>query len=153
MSVRQANLIAAGVGVLVGLLFTISSVPIYRRGVGAGPGAGVFPFWIGLLLTACSLVYLVNSFQSQSPEKFTVGAGEGKGWFVWTGLSLVAYVGLMPYLGFALATFLFTTVCLRLIGGYKWVFSIVFSLVTAILCTYAFRVGLYIGLPTGFVGW
>ena len=153
MSVRQANMIAAGVVVLVGLFFVISSVPIYTRGVGAGPGAGVFPFWIGLLLTTCGLVYLVSSFRSQSPEKFMIGAGEEKGWLVWTGLSLVAYVGLMLYLGFALATFLFTTVCLRVIGGDKWGFSLLFSLVTAILCTYAFRVGLYIGLPTGFVGW
>ena len=110
MSVRQANMIAAGVVVLVGLFFVISSVPIYTRGVGAGPGAGVFPFWIGLLLTTCGLVYLVSSFRSQSPEKFMIGAGEEKGWLVWTGLSLVAYVGLMLYLGFALATFLFTTV-------------------------------------------
>jgi hypothetical protein len=95
----------------------------------------------------------VNSFQSQSPEKFTIGAADGKGWFVWTGLSIVAYVGLMPYLGFALATFLFIAANLRVIGEYRWGFSIVFSLVAAILCTYAFRVGLYIGLPKGFVGW
>jgi putative tricarboxylic transport membrane protein len=153
MSVRQANLIAAGVVVLLGLLFTISSVPIYTKGIGAGPGAGAFPFWIGLLLTACGLVYLVKSFQSKSAEKFTVGAGESKGCLVWTALSILAYVGLMPYLGFTLATFLFTTVCLRIIGEYKWGFSIAFSLAAAISCTYAFRVGLDIGLPTGFVGW
>jgi hypothetical protein len=146
-------MIAAVVVVLVGLFFAFSSVPIYMQSIGAGPGAGVFPFWIGLMLTACGLVYLVNSFRSHSPGKVMVGAGEEKGWLVWTGLSLVAYVGLMPYLGFALSTFLFTAVHLRFIGGYKWVFSIVFSLVVAIACAYVFRVGLYIGLPRGFVGW
>jgi putative tricarboxylic transport membrane protein len=150
---RQANMIAAGVVVLVGLFFTIFSVPIYRKGVGGGPGAGVFPFWIGLLLTVFGVVYLVSTLRSKLPEKLVIGAGEEKGSLVWAGLLIVAYVGLMPYLGFALGTFLFMAAHLRISGGYKWVFSIVLSLVTAVLCTYVFRVSLNIGLPVGFVGW
>lgn len=44
MSVRQANMIAAGVVVLVGLFFVISSVPIYTRGSGRGLERAYSPF-------------------------------------------------------------------------------------------------------------
>jgi hypothetical protein len=153
MTVRQANVIAAALLTCMGLLFVVLSIPIYEKRIGAGPGAGVFPMWVGLMLTACAIAYLVDSIRKAAPQRFSATKSEERGWLVWTLASLFGYVGLMPYLGFALATFLFTTIQLRVIGGYRWVFSLVFSLATAVLCTYIFRVGLYMGLPRGFLGW
>jgi len=153
MSVRQANLIASIILVLLGIVFIIFSVPIYSTKIGAGPGAGVFPFWIGLFVVICGSAYLWESLKSAASEEFLTTGGRQRAWLLQTALSLIAYIAFMPYLGFALASFLFFLFHIYVIGKYRIAFSLLFSAITALLCAYFFRVWLYIPLPRGVVGW
>lgn len=153
MSIKQANVIAASVLILAGLFFVAASVPMYQTRFGGGPGPGVFPLWVGLVLVVSAAAYLVNSLRSTASGPFMTAAPGEKGWLIWTGISLFGYVAFMQFLGFALATFLFVTVQVRVIGRYGWVFSLIFSLVSAVLCAYLFRSGLNMSLPGGFLGW
>jgi len=153
MSVRQAHRIAASIVVIVGAIFIIFSIPIYSIKIGAGPGAGVFPFWIGLFVVPCGLLYLWDSLRSKAKERFLEGGGRQRAWLIQTALSIIGYIALMPYLGFALSSFLLLVFHLWVIGGYRLPFSLLFSAIVATLCAYSFRVWLYIPLPRGFLGW
>ncbi len=153
MSVRQAHLIAASIVVTVGAVFIIFSLPIYSIKIGGGPGAGVFPFWVGLFVVMCGLAYLWESLRSQASEKFLTTSGQERAWLLQTALSIIAYIALMPYLGFGLASFLLLLFHVRVIGRYRLPFSLLLSAIMAALCAYSFRVWLYIALPRGFLGW
>lgn len=153
MSIKLANVVAASVLALLGLFFVASSIPIYQTRFGGGPGPGAFPLWVGLVLTVSASAYLVSSLRSTDSGPFMSAAPGEKGWLIWTGLSLLGYVALMQFLGFALTTFLFIAFQIRVIGRYGVIFSLIFSLVSAVACAYLFRVGLNMSLPTGIIGW
>jgi hypothetical protein len=153
MSVRLANVVAAAIIFLVGLAFVLFSIPIYSSKIGGGPGAGVFPFWIGLVVTMAGLAYLRASLTSQAPERFWTASPRARS-LVWVNaLSMLAYVVLMPYLGFALATFLLLALHLLVVPGGRVLSSLLFAAVVSALISYCFEVWLYIPLPRGFIGW
>ncbi len=153
MSVRMANVVAAIIIFLIGMAFVLFSIPIYSKKIGGGPGAGVFPFWIGLVVMICGLAYLRASLRSQAPERFwTASRKERK--LVWVNaLSMLAYVALMPYLGFAVATFLLLALHLLVVPGGRFLSSLLFAAVVSALIAYCFEVWLYTPLPRGFIGW
>ena len=154
MSVRQANLLAAIIVLLVGCIFVTFSIPIYSNRIGGGPGAGVFPFWVGLVVIFGGVIYFWQSIQSAASQKVAESGDPNRKWlFLQVAISLIAYIALMPYLGFALASFLLLFFHLRFAGGYGSLFSVLFSIVTSILLVYCFEVLLYTSLPQGFIGW
>ncbi len=153
MNFRQAGLVASGVVVLIGALFIAFSIPMYAIKIGAGPGAGVFPFWVGLILVASGVAYFREVFRSQDSKPFMTATCEHWTWIWQTAVSLFVYIAAMQYVGFAIASFLFTAFHLRIIGAYGWKFTLLFSLGVSVVCAYAFEVLLYTPLPRGFLGW
>ena len=153
MSIRLANVLAAAIIFGVGLAFLLFSIPIYSNRIGGGPGAGVFPFWIGLVVMICGLAYLRVSLRSQAPERFWTATRSARK-LVWVNaLSMVAYVAVMPYLGFALATFLLLGLHLLAAPGGRLVSSLLFAAVVSALISYCLEVWLYTSLPRGFIAW
>jgi hypothetical protein len=152
-SFRHAHLLAASVIVLIGLFFVTFSIPIYAIKIGMGPGAGVFPFWIGLFVLFFGILYLWKAFQTPSSERFLALDRRRRAMLVQTALSIIGYIALMPHLGFSLASFLLLFFHLYLIGRYRFLFSLLFSAGAAAICGYVFEVWLYIPLPRGFIGW
>jgi hypothetical protein len=153
MSIRLANVVAAAIIFLVGLTFILFSIPIYSNKIGGGPGAGVFPFWAGLVVMVCGLAYLRASLRSQAPERFWTASVRARR-FVWlNALSMLAYVALMSSLGFALATFLMLALHLLMVPGGRFLSSLLFAAVVSALIAYCFEVWLYTPLPRGFIGW
>jgi hypothetical protein len=152
MNGRQASLVAAVLVILAGAGFAAFSIPMYAIKIGAGPGAGVFPFWVGLLLVAAGVAYFLESFKSQDVKPF-LSLADGHWTWIWqTAVSLYVYIAAMQYVGFAVASFLFTVFHLRFIGAYGWTFALSFSLVVASVFAYVFEVLLYTPLPGGFLG-
>jgi len=153
MSIRLANVVASIIIFLIGMAFILFSIPIYSNKIGGGPGAGVFPFWIGLVVMICGLAYLRVSLRSQAPERFwTSSPRERK--LVWiNALSMLAYIALMPYLGFAVATFLLLALHLLMVPGGRLLSSLLFAAVVSALISYCFEVWLYTPLPRGFISW
>ncbi len=153
MSVRQAELVAAGIVVLVGLGFIAFSIPIYSTGFGSGPGSGFYPFWVGVVQTVCGVAYIWGSVRIRGSDPFLV-LSKGEQALLWQcASSMAVYVAAMPYLGFALSTFLLLVFHLRVIGNRRMPFSILFSLGTTVVCAYFFKILLYVPLPRGIIGW
>ena len=152
-SFRHAHVLAASIIVLIGIFFITFSIPIYGIKIGTGPGAGVFPFWIGLFVLFSGILYFWKAFQTSSSERFLALDRRDRAKFVQNALSIIGYIALMPHLGFSLTSFLLLFFHLYLIGRYRFLFSLLFSVATAAICGYVFEIWLYIPLPRGFIGW
>ena len=152
MTLWRVNLIASSIALLFGIVFVIYSIPIYSVKIGGGPGVGLFPFWIGIVVIFCGLLYLRQSLKSGSSERF-FSIGSQKGTFLQCALSIIAYIGIMPYLGFAFSSLLVLFFHLRVIGGCRLFFSFWFSCIAVGLLAFCFKVLLYLPLPRGPFGW
>ena len=102
-----------------------------------GPGAGFFPFWLGLLFGALSLVWLVQvSRDSGKPKEETFLPREGGTGRILSILAALAILGgLMNLLGFQLTMFLFLAFLLTVLGRQR----IAMTLIVALSCS----VGVY----------
>ena len=158
MSIRQANLVSASVAILIGLFFIAFSIPAYSGKVGLGEqagsqGAGLFPFWMGALVSICGIIYLRNSLKSPISGRFMTANRQERIVLLQNVFSMAVYLSAMPYLGFALSSFLFLVFYMHVIGKYRLLLSLLLSAITTGLVTYCFKVFLYLSLPRGFVGW
>ncbi len=100
-------------GLLFGVLGAVAAT--HARGFGLGtlaePGAGFFPFWGGILITACSVMIIFNSVlrlragwrAEAAPTPIAV-----PNWpkAVMCVFALLAYAAMLPWIGFAISTFL-----------------------------------------------
>lgn len=152
MSFRQVDMAAAVVFTVIGLFFVFASVPIYSVTVGTSPGAGVWPFWLGVMLTVCGVGYLSYAFRSAAPQKFLTLTRVERGSLWGSILSLFLYIAIMPYLGFALCTFLFLLFNLHVISGYRWIPTVVVAAASTAVCWYFFAKALFMPFPKGFFG-
>jgi putative tricarboxylic transport membrane protein len=155
MTIRRAHLLAASFSLFIGCLFMAYSIPIYEStiGGGGGPGAGAFPFWIGLVTTFWGVMYLRQAFQNRDRQDFITREPRQRAVLLKTAVSILVYLTLMPYLGFLLTSFLLLLYYLRGIGGYRLRFALPFALAGTAVITYCFQVLLYISLPRGLIGW
>lgn len=155
MSIRRAHLVAAAFSIFCSCLIIFFSIPLYEAGFGGGgaPGPGVFPFWIGLLTTCFGGVYFWQSIKNTNQGKFLPDDRQQRNGLFQTAIAIVAYVSLMPFLGFLLASFLILVGYLKWIGGYRLRFILPFSVGVTIFLYYCFNVLLYISLPKGFIDW
>jgi hypothetical protein len=155
MTIRRAHLLAASFSILVGCLFIFYSLPIYEStiGGGGGPGAGAFPFWVGLVTTFWGAIYLRQAFQNQDHGRFIPPERKQRAVLLKTASSILVYLALMPHLGFLLTSFLLLLYYLKWIGGYRLRFALPFALAATALISYCFQVLLYISLPRGVIGW
>lgn len=83
-----------------------------------GPGPGFFPFWLGLLLTLLSAVWLVQCLLAKRPEKDTRFFPQGQGLLRVLAIigSLVLMFLFMERVGFQLMMFAFLVFLLIALG-------------------------------------
>lgn len=126
---------------------------MYSVRIAGGPGAGVFPFWVGILVAICGLAHLREAWTTGPSGDTSRAVAPSRKPLAQSALSMVAYVMAMPFLGFPLATFLLMTFHLGVIGKYRLAFSSLFSLVATATLAYLFRAWFYVPLPRGLMGW
>jgi len=151
---RTANLIAAGIWLLLGLAVVYSGYDL-GLGVLVEPGPGFMLFWLGGMIAGFSLIVLVSTLRRPaSPDDPSFS--DGQKWFgiIVVSLLLLLYAWLLPVLGFPLLTLLFLLVLFRAIEPIRWPYA----LTGAVLITggnyLVFNHWLGAQLPTGaFIEW
>jgi len=107
--------------------FAIGAIVIYdsaRLGTGwqevHGPRPGYFPFYLGLIMCAASLINAVRALLvKHTDDKAFVEVGQLK--LVLTVLVPTAvYAGLVGWIGIYVASFLYIAVFMRWLGKYPW---------------------------------
>ena len=120
-----------------------------------GPGAGFFPFWLGMLGMALCIALLVQSWRGHAigeGAQALLPRGEGgrRAAALLGGLAIVTL--LLQPLGFRLAMLLFTAGLLLALGVRRPVTVAVFALLSSFGLFHVFYYWLKVPLPTGVLG-
>lgn len=142
---RVARSVLAGIGafIAVGVYVLVSSIDL-GLWTSLGPGPGLFPFAMGGLLVAMSIVWLTQELRKPSD----VPEGADRGLVLSVVLSLAILAAVLDLIGFQLGMFLFLMYHLKIRGHRSWIPSLIIALAGSVGAFYAFNYGLNVALPT-----
>ena len=120
-----------------------------------GPGAGFFPFWLGVIGVLLSLAMFVQSWRGHTIGEGTQallprGEGAWRAAAVLAGLAVAAL--LLQPLGFRLAMLIFTAGLLLALGVRRPVAIAIFALASSFGLFHVFYYWLQVPLPIGVLG-
>jgi hypothetical protein len=149
---KKIDLIPAIFWMGLGIAVAVSS---YRLHLGtlANPGPGLAPFFLGIILSLCSLPILVRSFlvilrnQKQKDEPIWSGIQFKK--LIIVVASLLGYWIFLEKIGFVLTTFLLLLILFKTMGSQRWRSVLVASILTVLVVYTVFVVVLRVVLPAG----
>ena len=140
-----------GVALFIAAIGAIAILGSLKVGVawGAeGPGAGFFPFYIGLIIIIASAVNLAHVFMT--PDDGSLFAN-------WHQLRQVAsvvvptavYVAVIPSIGIYVSSVLLIALFMRWLGKYRWTTVASVALAVPILTFFMFEIWFLVPLPKG----
>ncbi|MGP0222379.1 MULTISPECIES: tripartite tricarboxylate transporter TctB family protein [unclassified Paenarthrobacter] len=141
---RVAKSVLAGIGAFVaaGVYVLVSSLEL-GLWTSLGPGPGLFPFAMGALMAAMSLIWLVQELRrpSETPK------GADRGTVIAVVVSLAVLAAVLDLIGFQLGMFLFLLYHLKVRGRRGWASTLIIALAGSVGAFYAFNYGLNVALP------
>ena len=125
----------------------------YRLDIGSfhAPGTGFFPFWVGMVFGALSLLLLVFTFVREGKR---AEISEKVRWrsIILVLASLFIYAVVLEKIGFVLSTLLFIGALLMIIERKKWHIVAIIALLSTLAFYIVFQVWLQSNLPKGILG-
>jgi hypothetical protein len=147
---RLSDFIGGGVVLLLGLavIYFSSQLEYYSE---FGPGPGFLPLWVGICITGCAIVLLLNILRKRGRTGVFFKPRTREGFKLL--LLIIATFLLLPLLGFSVGFGLFAGVTMRLMGRHHWVPCGLTAVGIGVGIRLVFGHWLSIPLPTGIVGW
>ncbi len=139
------------VGAFLFLLGSVLVFDAHRLGSGwgnDGPGAGYFPFYIGLILCFSSAVAIVRGARAADIGDDFVERGQAKLIFAVL-LPTIAYVIAIDWLGIYVASAVFIAVFMVWQGKFSWFKSVGISLAVVVSMWLMFEIWFKVPLPKG----
>lgn len=149
---RTADRIGAAVLLALAVAYTATAAARYTYWTAAGPGAGFFPFWLGLVLAVLSTLMLVSAARRREPGAAWLPTGHGAARFVVVVLVTGVFIALLPLLGMVLGTALFLGVLLRMLEGHSWRATLAVAVGAAVANWALFVQWLKVPFPVGVLG-
>ncbi len=146
---RMSAGVWAGLVVLaVALVFFFSSLP-YAYTSEYGPGPGMFPRWISVLLVVLAVLYIAASWKGAQAAGRMPGAKEIRN-ILFIVIAMALFVLLLPIFGFTVCATLFLFALL--FKAYKWFVGLAISVGATAVLYLLFAVLLDVRLPVGPLG-
>ena len=151
---RTAELLTAIILGAVSIGFMVSA---YQLPIGyiadEGPGAGAFPFWLGVLMLVTCVWTFVRALRgttppSRSAEPFLTR--DAMVMFALVAGSLGTMILLVHFIGIYGAVPLFLLFYLRVIGNHGWPLTLLLAILIPVVTFLFFEVALTITLPKGY---
>jgi hypothetical protein len=116
------------------------------------PGAGLFPFFAGLMIVVAAPIAIVNSVIGRESESEFILKRDA--FRILAGIMLVfaGWILAMPALGYVVVTFAAVLALARLLGLEGWLKPLALSTATSLATYLLFDRLLYLDLPRGFLG-
>lgn len=158
----RSNSVEAVVAVLllgVGLVTVYESWRLGARWTDDGPGAGYFPFYIGLVICFASAGILVQALRARAAAGDIFVDGPSLKRVLQVLLPAVLYVAAIHFVGIYVASAAYIALFMVLLGKYPWFKSVavgvVMSVVFFLMFEVWFKVPLFKGQldPTSFLGY
>lgn len=129
----------------------------YKLSIGSikNPGAGFFPFYLGIILGLLSINNFAKAIaQTKKAVETIMTLDTDINWknIIFTVVVLFSYPLLLDILGFLLSTFLFTVLFLRFINPQRWLVVLGMGGAVAIIFYFVFQYWLKIQFPSGIFG-
>ena len=150
-SVRLWEIVVAGLFLAFGAVVVWDSRRLGAQWSSDGPQAGYFPFYVGAIICAASMVNLYAAIAKGNRAPFVL----------WDQLRMIlvvmvpslAYVALVdnPWfsLGFYVASAIFIAFFMRYLGKYAWLKIAAVSVGTMVVCFLMFEIWFKVPLPKG----
>ncbi len=124
-----------------------------RRSIGwtvVGPGAGFFPFWLAVGVTACAAILVMQSLRAPAARGGHpfIPAGAWKPLLI-VFLPMVAVVMLLDYLGIYLGGALYLAGYAWFVGRQRWYVTLLVSVLVPMTLFFIFERWFYLLLPKG----
>jgi putative tricarboxylic transport membrane protein len=145
-----ANLLGGVVILVVGLLITFlaSQLSYWSE---YGPGPGLLPFWIGVVLSACAILIIIKAVrQYRLTEGKFLQPKTRQVLFIL--ITLIVTFLVVPLFGLSLCLALFTAFTMRQTGRHGWLLCGLMAVATAAAVRIIFGYMLDIPLPKGLFG-
>ncbi|HSI41291.1 MAG TPA: tripartite tricarboxylate transporter TctB family protein [Xanthobacteraceae bacterium] len=115
---RNAEIGVAIAALLFGALVVYGSNLVGIGWSADGPRAGFFPFYVGLIIMACSLINLYHGLREDPSDLFAEWGQMGQVLKVL--IPTTIYVALVPILGIYLPSVILIAVFMKWLGSYGW---------------------------------
>lgn len=154
---QRPHMPAVLLAVLCGLVFYEAATTLTEQGYASGTpisNAALYPRLLAgllLVLLAMQVVSDLRSDREKAPGE-PAAAPDRSGQTIYAALGMVAYVALLPVLGFLLATTVFVLALLLVLGDRKPVTLIALSLGITLGCLAVFQGLFNVNLPRGLLG-
>lgn len=150
LSRRATEVFAGAVALGIGLVMMWDSHRLGSGWEGGSPESGYFPFRIGAIVAIAAAVIVARTLFARGPESPEI-------FVTWERLRLVlalllpmlAYIGVIHFLGIYVASGIFIAAFMRFGGGYGWVKSFLVGAGTGIAFFWLFEVQFLVPLPKG----
>jgi len=116
------------------------------------PGAGLFPFFAGLMIVIAAPIAIANSIVRRESESELILKKNGLRTLGVMIAVFAAWILAMPTLGYVAVTFAAVLVLARLLGLEGWLKPLALSVATALATYVLFDRLLYLDLPRGLLG-
>jgi hypothetical protein len=140
--------LAALLVIIAGGAYLAAALPL-PRGVAARPGPGFYPMLVGVVFCIAGLAFIVETFRRvpprASPDPITAAARIRA---LATAGTLIAFVVVLPWVGYVAATFFFVAAMLRALGG-GWTLALATAIASAAASYWLFASLLAVPLPKG----
>lgn len=154
MTVRRAELVTAFVLILVSLTFMYKSTDGLAIGWvrGAGPGSGVWPFWLSTIMLLSCIATFVRAWRGRTPQSRSDDLFMDRITVQIVGITVLALFLLLlgtHYIGLYFSLFGFLFFYLKVLGRHSYATSIGLTIAIPVAVFLFFEYLLVIPLPKG----
>lgn len=144
---RTAEISVALIAALLGLITIYGSVKVGIGWGAEGPRSGFFPFYVGLIIVACSLINLFHAWKLDSEPLFAEWSQLKQVFFVV--LPTAIYVGVIGFTGIYLASVVLIALFMKWLGRYSWLTTAGVSVGVPLAFYFMFEKWFLVPLPKG----
>ena len=116
------------------------------------PGAGLFPFFAGLVIVIAASIAIVSAILGKEGKPEIVVKDGGYTTAAGVVAVFAAWILLMPAMGYVVVTFAAVAALAKLLGLEGWPKPLTLAAVTSLLTYFLFDRLLYLDLPRGLLG-
>ena len=146
---RTVDAVVAAILLVVGAVVIVESRRLGAGWSSDGPGAGYFPFYIGLIICISSLGILYQSLLSKAADKGTFVDREQLGRVLSVLLPVAVYIFVIVFLGLYVASAIYIALFMIILGKYNPVRSVVLGVVVSAVFFVMFEVWFKVPLFKG----
>ena len=149
VSTSAIELVVAAILLAFGIVVAYGSYQLGSGWTTDGPGAGYFPFYVGLLICIAGIGVFVQTLLAKNKRDDAFVDREQLQRVLSVFIPAVVYVGAVQVFGLYVASAAYITLFMVFLGKYKWLKSIVISLAVIVLFFLMFEVWFKVPLYKG----